>query len=52
MWGFLIWHEIPAGMTIAGAALTLLSGLYILFQEKKPVQNQLVIDNSALENDA
>ena len=52
MWGFLIWHEIPAGMTIAGAVLTLLSGLYIFYHEQKPVQNQLVIDNAALENDA
>jgi S-adenosylmethionine uptake transporter len=52
MWGFLIWHEIPAGMTIAGAALTLLSGLYILYHEQKPVQNPLVMDNAALENEA
>lgn len=52
MWGFLIWHEIPAGMTLAGAALTLLSGLYILYHEQKPVQNPLVIDNAALENEA
>ena len=54
MWGFLIWNEIPAGLTIAGAVLTLLSGLYILVQEqkRKPVQNQLVVDNAALENDA
>ena len=35
MWGFLIWHEIPAGMTIAGAMLTLLSGMYILQQEQR-----------------
>ncbi len=52
MWGFLIWHEIPVGMTIAGAALTLLSGLYILYHEQKPVQNPLVMDNAALENEA
>jgi S-adenosylmethionine uptake transporter len=54
MWGFLIWHEIPAGMNIAGAALTLLSGLYILVQEqkKKPIPDQLVIDNATLENEA
>jgi S-adenosylmethionine uptake transporter len=35
LWGFLIWHEIPAGMTIAGAMLTLLSGMYILRQEQR-----------------
>lgn len=49
MWGFLIWHEIPTGMTIAGAALTLLSGLYILYHEQKPVQNPRVSDHAALE---
>jgi S-adenosylmethionine uptake transporter len=52
MWGFLIWHEIPAGMTIAGAALTLLSGLYIFYHEQKPAQNPIVVDNAALENEA
>lgn len=51
MWGFLIWHEIPAGITIAGATLTLLSGLYIFYHEQRPVSNQLVIDNAVLEND-
>ena len=52
MWGFLIWHEIPAGMTIAGAVLTLLSGLYIFYHEQKPAQNPIVVDNAALENEA
>lgn len=54
MWGFLIWHEIPAGTTIAGAVLTLLSGLYILVQEQKQkkLPNQIVVDNAALENEA
>jgi len=35
MWGFLIWQEIPTIMTLAGASLTLLSGLYILLRERK-----------------
>jgi S-adenosylmethionine uptake transporter len=35
MWGFLFWREIPAVATIAGAFLTLLSGMYILLQEQK-----------------
>lgn len=35
MWGFLIWQEIPTLLTIAGASLTLLSGLYILVRERK-----------------
>ncbi len=32
MWGFVIWREIPTWMTLAGAFLTLLSGLYILYR--------------------
>ena len=35
MWGFLIWHEIPTITTLVGAFLTLLSGLYVLYQERK-----------------
>lgn len=34
MWGFLIWRDVPTTMTLAGAALTLLSGLYILNRER------------------
>jgi len=52
-WGFLLWHEIPALLTIAGATLTLLSGLYILIQEQKKNKTpQVVVDNAALENEA
>lgn len=35
MWGFLIWQEIPTVMTLAGAFLTLSSGLYVLYRERK-----------------
>lgn len=34
MWGFILWQEIPTMMTLGGALLTLLSGLYILFRER------------------
>lgn len=34
LWGFLIWQEIPTWMTLAGAVLTLSSGLYILYRER------------------
>lgn len=34
MWGFLIWHEIPTWLTLAGAFLTLGSGLYVLYRER------------------
>ncbi|MCB0079345.1 MAG: DMT family transporter [Caldilineaceae bacterium] len=35
LWGFLLWREIPTWLTLAGAALTLGSGLYILFRERQ-----------------
>ncbi|MCA9898727.1 MAG: DMT family transporter [Ardenticatenaceae bacterium] len=35
LWGFLIWHEIPTWLTLAGATLTLGSGLYVLYRERK-----------------
>jgi drug/metabolite transporter (DMT)-like permease len=54
MWGLIIWQEIPTAMTIAGAMLTLLSGLYILVQEhkQKPMLNKPVMDNASLKNEA
>jgi drug/metabolite transporter (DMT)-like permease len=40
MWGLIIWQEIPTLMTLAGAFLTLSSGMYILYRErrKRPVK--------------
>jgi drug/metabolite transporter (DMT)-like permease len=35
LWGFLIWGEVPAWMTWAGAFLTIASGAYILYRERK-----------------
>ncbi len=35
MWGFLFWHEIPTWLTLVGAALTLGSGLYVLYRERR-----------------
>jgi drug/metabolite transporter (DMT)-like permease len=35
MWGYLIWNEIPSWMTLAGALMTIFSGLYILHREQK-----------------
>jgi drug/metabolite transporter (DMT)-like permease len=34
MWGFLIWGEIPTWLTLAGALLTLASGMYVLYRER------------------
>jgi drug/metabolite transporter (DMT)-like permease len=35
MWGFVFWQEIPTLMTLAGAFLTLFSGMYILYRERR-----------------
>ena len=35
LWGLVLWHEIPAWTTWAGALLTLSSGMYILYRERK-----------------
>lgn len=35
MWGFVIWRDLPTFATLAGAFLTLSSGLYILFRDRK-----------------
>jgi drug/metabolite transporter (DMT)-like permease len=35
LWGFLFWREIPTLLTIAGAALTLASGMFILYLDRK-----------------
>lgn len=35
MWGFAIWSEVPTALTLAGAALTLLSGLFILYLDQR-----------------
>jgi drug/metabolite transporter (DMT)-like permease len=34
MWGFAIWREIPTLLTVAGACLTLLSGIFIMYRER------------------
>jgi drug/metabolite transporter (DMT)-like permease len=47
MWGFIIWHELPTLMTVAGALLTLSSGMYILYQER---QEGPIVDRSAMES--
>ena len=52
MWGFLIWRELPTPMTLAGALLTLLSGLYILYRTQRPSLDQPAIEVVSLENKA
>jgi drug/metabolite transporter (DMT)-like permease len=38
IWGFFLWHEVPALATWIGAVLTIGSGLYILNQERQQKQ--------------
>lgn len=35
MWGLFLWQEIPTWATLAGALLTLSSGVYILYRERR-----------------
>ena len=35
MWGLVIWQEIPTWATLAGAFLTLSSGMYVLYRERR-----------------
>ena len=47
LWGFIIWHELPTMLTVVGALLTLLSGMYIFHQER---QEEPIVDKSATDN--
>lgn len=51
MWGLVIWHEIPTLITLAGALLTLSSGMYILYQEQKQrtTVNASIMNTGTLE---
>lgn len=35
MWGLIFWQEVPTLMMLAGALLTLFSGMYVLYRERK-----------------
>src|SRR5687768_6236115 len=45
IWGFVLWREVPTLTTVAGALLTLVSGMYILYRERKeqPSLSRLVM---------
>jgi drug/metabolite transporter (DMT)-like permease len=34
-WDFLLWHEVPTWMTWTGAFLTIFSGMYVLYRERR-----------------
>jgi drug/metabolite transporter (DMT)-like permease len=52
MWGLVIWQEIPTLTTLAGACLTLLSGMYVLYQEQvqRLPSSRSVTNNAGLDN--
>ena len=52
MWGFLIWQDIPTALTLTGAGLTLLSGLYILNRERTMTARIAPIKNEQVEIEA
>ena len=39
LWGYLLWQEIPTWATWLGAILTIASGIYILYRERKRKTN-------------
>jgi S-adenosylmethionine uptake transporter len=43
LWGFAIWREIPSLMTWAGAALTLLSGMFILYLDRQQARQNSTV---------
>ena len=52
MWGFIIWQEIPTLTTWAGAVLTLLSGMYILYREQKERSVQVASHGTPISSDS
>jgi drug/metabolite transporter (DMT)-like permease len=44
MWGFFLWREVPTLTTLAGAFLTLFSGVYILYRERVTTRIEQVRD--------
>jgi drug/metabolite transporter (DMT)-like permease len=51
LWGFVIWQEIPTLTTWAGAALTLVSGLYILYREQRERSRAAPIGGASVVSD-
>jgi drug/metabolite transporter (DMT)-like permease len=49
MWGFVIWQEVPTLMTLTGAFLTLSSGMYILYRERKERLVKVAYSNESPE---
>ena len=49
MWGLVFWQEIPTWTTVAGAFLTLFSGLYVLYREQRKRPAEVEYSGAASE---
>jgi len=49
LWGLIFWSEIPTWTTVAGAVLTLSSGLYVLYRERRGRPIKVVHSNASSE---
>lgn len=47
LWGLLLWNEVPTWLTVIGAALTVGSGLYVLYRERVRKARVLAPDGPA-----
>ncbi len=45
MWGFVLWHEVPTWATLAGALLTLASGLFVLYREQQERRPKVALNS-------
>lgn len=52
MWGFAIWREVPTLTTVVGALLTLLSGVYILYRERRELPIKVAYGEASIEETA
>lgn len=50
MWGFLLWHQFPTWVTLAGAGLTMASSFYSLFLGQQERKNAMLSQEQALSN--
>ncbi|MBG6142593.1 S-adenosylmethionine uptake transporter [Labrenzia sp. EL_142] len=45
-WGFLVWAEVPSGLTLSGILVIIFSGIYVLQREARPDRKRLTSGRS------